>query len=84
MLPHSRQFLFISWKEIFSRRAGKRSLRWKNLVLRYRELLVIYNLTQQENETLSNGGFVDIKGKSTTIEVNVHTWGKNKNDLKPP
>jgi len=53
-------------------------------VLRYRELLIIYNLTQQENETLSNGGFVDIKGKSTTIAVNVHTWGKNKNDLKPP
>ncbi|MFC7348460.1 hypothetical protein ACFQO9_17210, partial [Chryseobacterium zhengzhouense] len=36
----------------------------------YRELLVTYNLTEQEKETLSNGGFVDIKGRSTTVEVN--------------
>jgi len=36
----------------------------------YRELLITYNLTEEDKEILRNGGYVDLKGKSTTTEIN--------------
>ncbi|WP_143882838.1 hypothetical protein [Chryseobacterium binzhouense] len=40
----------------------------------YKELLVSYNLSSQEKETLRNGGFVDTKNKTTITELSQGTY----------
>lgn len=40
----------------------------------YRELLITYNFTPQEKQTLMNGGFVDTKGKTTVTELASGTY----------
>lgn len=44
----------------------------------YKELLVSYNLTAQEKQTLQNGGFVDTKGKSTITELAQGTYNSGQ------
>lgn len=37
----------------------------------YKELLISYNLTAQEKQTIMNGGFVDTKGKTEVKEISM-------------